>query len=346
MGHVALLWATVRHYTSEMTSPEPAPRSGPTWLDDQVRQALILYGQDSAPWALLRQGDNTVYQVGQAQGPRLTLRLHTAARHSLPALTSELDWLESLGHHLPGSVPRPQPSLEGPWVVRVDGDDAQPLWCSLLSWVEGESLPEGTEFTAEQAAQAGTLLAQVHLWAEQFSFPEGFERPTYDLTHFLAYWADLRRHLEPEHLSAARTALLHTHLTEIASFLGDLKGLPGGQGLIHADCHPGNFVQQERGLGLLDWDRCGWGPFLLDLASCTLALDSAERETFLASYTRGRPLPEGYARPLRALRILAAVENLGFLAARPHELPFVVEALPVLEEVAATWVMESRSGNA
>lgn len=48
--------------------------------------------------------------------------------------------------------------------------------------------------------------------------------------------------------------------------------------MVHADCHPGNLAQQEQGLGLLDWDRCGWGPFLSDLASCTLALDSAERE--------------------------------------------------------------------
>ena len=276
LSHVALLWATAPHYTPKMTSHELAPRSGPTSLNDQVRQALTLYGQESARWILLRQGDNTVYQVDTAQGQQLTLRLHTAARHSLPSLTSELDWLDGLGQHLPGIVPRPQPSLEGPWVVRVDGDSAQPLWCSLLSWVEGASLPEGTEFTSEQAAQAGTLLAQVHVWAEQFPFPEGFERPTYDLAYFLACWTDLRRSLEPKHLSAERASLFQANLTEIASSLGDLKDLPGGQGLIHADCHPGNFVQQEQGLGLLDWDRCGWGPFLLDLASCTLALDSAE----------------------------------------------------------------------
>ncbi len=163
LSHVALLWVTAPNYTREMTSHGPPPRTGPPSLNDPVRQALTLYGQESAPWVLLRQGDNTVYQVDPAQGQKLTLRLHKAARHSCPSLTSELDRLGGLSQHLPGLVRRPQPSPEGPWIVRVDGDPAQPLWCSLLSWVERASLLEGTEFTSEQAAQAGTLLTRVHV---------------------------------------------------------------------------------------------------------------------------------------------------------------------------------------
>ncbi len=47
-------------------------------------------------------------------------------------------------------------------------------------------------------------------------------------------------------------------------------------------------------------------------------------------YSAVRPLPKNYLPTLQALMCASGLENPAFLAARPHELPFVLEALPSL----------------
>jgi Ser/Thr protein kinase RdoA (MazF antagonist) len=323
-----------------MTPPDPRPPS-----EDHVRQGLVAFGVSGARTVLLRHGDNAVYRVDLVGSPPLALRLHTAARHTRRAIDAELRWLEHLGSHLPGTVPRPLRSEAGELTVSVAmAGDAAPLLCSLLSWVEGTPLEEGTEFSSDEAAQAGGLLAQIHILAEQFRPGPDFDRPTYDPSYFRRCALELRSDLTPDVWSPERSDTLLTNLEALTRQLGSWETLPGGSGLVHADAHPGNFVRQDGGLGLLDWDRCGFGPFLLDLAGVPLALDEPEREVFMTSYTRVRPLPRGATLPLRVLRLLATVENLGVLARRPHERPFVLDVLPVLERSAAALRADTISG--
>lgn len=279
---------------------------------------------------LLQEGDNSVFRVDLPSGDRYALRLHTAGRHRVAALVSELEWLDLLvrAAHLP--VPQPVRSTSASWVATFTVSSAPPVFCTLLTWLKGAPLPEGQEFALAQAAQAGQVLAQLHVQAEQFQVPAAFERPHYDAPYFLSAAHRLRQNLAPL-VEDQRLDSLDVLLTQMLQELGPLKDVPGGFGLIHADVHPGNFLQQEAGLALIDFDRCGWGPFLLDLANADLALDPPARAALMAGYTRFRPLPAGYEQSLKALRVLSAVDNLAFLSQRALELPFILEALPVVE---------------
>ena len=288
------------------------------------------YGLQGARLTLVREGDNSVFRVDVPSGERFALRVHTARRHTAAMLASELDWLDVLSRaHLP--FPQPVRSTSGSWVAALPADSAAPALCTLLTWLEGQSLPEGQEFTANQAEHAGQLLALIHFQAEQFSAPPSFERPMFDAALFLAFGQHLCQNLGAS-VDASRLVRFDVQLKQLIYDLGLLSSVIGGFGLIHADAHPGNFLQQAAGLALVDFDRCGWGPFLLDLAHTDLALDAAGRAALIAGYTRSRPLPLGYERPLKALRVLAAVENLVFLSWRADEFPFVLESLPVIEQ--------------
>ncbi|MCD0160043.1 phosphotransferase [Deinococcus sp. 6YEL10] len=314
-----------------MTSPETRPATLPAQYAELPQFLLEQYGLHQAHVTLLREGDNSVFRVDLPSGDRYALRLHTAGRHPVAALISELEWLDLLARtaHLP--VPQPVRNTSASWVATFTVPSALPLLCTLLTWLEGEPLPEGQEFTLDQAAQAGQVLAQLHVQAEQFQAPAVFERPHYDAPSFLAGAQQLRQNLV-NLVEDHRLERLGVLLAQMIQDLGPLNDVPGGFGLIHADVHPGNFLQQEEGLALIDFDRCGWGPLLLDLANADLALDSSERAALLAGYTRVRPLPAGYEQSLKGLRVLAAVENLAFLSQRAHELPFVLEALPLVED--------------
>ncbi|WP_424951664.1 phosphotransferase [Deinococcus sp.] len=68
-----------------------------------------------------------------------------------------------------------------------------------------------------------------------------------------------------------------------AQVFGQGEGVPGGAGLLHADAHPGNMLLGER-LALIDFDRCGFGPFLLDIAGTVLDMERAERAAFLDAH--------------------------------------------------------------
>lgn len=317
-----------------MPSQDRRLAADPAQQDALAAQALEQYGCADARLTRLRAGDNTVYRVETADGETLALRLHTALRHTAPALESELVWLGHLAGGAGLPVPRPRRSRAGAWVVTLDAGETGPLHCTLLGWVAGDSLPEGRGFTLGEAGQAGALLARLHLQAEVFPVPADFERPRYDGAYFLTCWQALDESLSP-HVSAARLGKLGAALERLVRSLGWMEEVPGGVGLIHADAHPGNFVQRGARLGLLDFDRCGWGPFLLDVAGASLDLEPPERGALIASYLQCRPLPAGYEQPLGALRMLAGVENLAFLAGRPQELPFVLEALPTVESAVA-----------
>ncbi len=297
-------------------------------LEALAHRALDAYGLQGAQVAALGLSDNSVYRVTVASGARLALRLHTAARHAAPALASELEWLDHLSRAaLP--VPAPVRSAADEWVVRLEDSTLY----TALTWLDGEPLAGRPD--PAQAGQMGALLARLHLQAERFTPPPGFTRPEYSAAYFQACGQDLTQTLGTDAMPPARAATLHRHIAALADALGPLQAVPGGYGLIHADAHPGNFLLGPDGPSVLDFDRCGFGPYLLDVAGATLDLEVPERDAFLAGYAGVRALPEGQEAPTRALKCLAAVQNLAFLARRPHERPFVLEALPHVEGVIA-----------
>lgn len=99
---------------------------------------------------------------------------------------------------------------------------------------------------------------------------------------------------------------------------------PDAFGLIHADLHYGNLLFARSTVRAIDFDDCGFGPYLYDLAVMLSAiLDWAEypalRAGLLAGYRRVRPLPvedEGHLDTFIALRRVQ--DALWMLESRKH----------------------------
>lgn len=309
----------------------------PEPLTTLARRALTEYGHADATLTPLGESDSAVFRVEDRHGERFVLRLHGSARHGAAALHSELLWLDHLARASSLTLPRPRRSRAGAWVVRLG--NGQTL-ATCLTWVEGEPL-EGP-LNARQAAWAGELLAELHTQADAFTPPPGFERPTYDLAHFRRSWEDLWATLGPERLTAEQIGVIEAGWPTFMALLDPVRDVPGGFGLVHADAHPGNLLGHGDALRLIDFGRLGWGPFLLDVAECGLDLDPPERAALLGGYRRRRDLPGGIELHLRALICLAALENLAFLARRPHEVEFVLRAWPSVVGAVARLTADAR----
>ena len=95
-------------------------------------------------------------------------------------------------------------------------------------------------------------------------------------------------------------------------------------GLIHSDLHQENYLFHRGRVRAIDFDDCGWGHFVYDLAVTLSELqhlpDSAAlRAGLLRGYRAVRPLPaehERYLEVFHALRVLKL--TLWFLEQRDH----------------------------
>jgi Ser/Thr protein kinase RdoA (MazF antagonist) len=96
------------------------------------------------------------------------------------------------------------------------------------------------------------------------------------------------------------------------SVLQDLGEAPDHFGLIHADVHQTNYLFHRGQVGLIDFDDCGFGHWLYDLAVTLYCLGdhpncTVLRAAFLAGYRQKHPLSiehEAYIESFMALRTL------------------------------------------
>lgn len=302
-------------------------------LEALARRALVHYNLQAAQLTLFGTSETTIFRVDGESDKAFALRLHTAVRANLAALESELQWLESLSKVMNTSVPTPVRSITGMWVVPLGETHETAPWATLLSWVDGEVL--GAPLNLEQAAQAAAVLANLHRQAEVFRPPANFTQFTYDVAYFWRRWQDLQAALGPAHLNTAQAAVVEAKWDTLTALLHPMHHVPGGFGLIHGDAHPGSFVSHSGDLHIIDFGRLGWGAYLLDVAYCVLDMEPPERAAFLESYRRMRDVREGHEAHLKALMYLSALDNLAFLAQRPHELEFGLDALPSLLDAIA-----------
>lgn len=243
-------------------------------LTNLARLALRDYGLEGAPLRRPLHGFNTSFRVDAPDGARYLLRIHRPDRNSPAEIRSELAWLAALQREMKGRVPAPVPTLAGEPMAVVEGAGVPgPRVCVLLSWLPGRFLDDG--LTPRHLEQVGELMARLHLHAAAFERPPGFTRRRVDTITSLAH------HL-PDHFSDA----VITHAAELIDMSHGARGAsvvveaferareareqlgdsPGRWGLIHAHLHQENYLFHRGAVAAIDFDDCGFGHYVYDVA--------------------------------------------------------------------------------
>jgi len=257
-------------------------RSGQTRrLKHLAEQALAAYDLPPAPLTLLPNGWNTNFRVGRDH----VLRLRPTSAEFAEAETT---WLTALANDTPLGVPEPIPTRTGDYVTTVTTPDVPgQRTCVLYRWVEGKF--HNKSLTPSDLRKVGEFTA--HLQHHGKTMPPLARNRVDTLPDYTAQLAaDLH---SPEAGILFEKAITRIHTTQSA--LGQ-----EAHGLIHADLHQENFLFHNGEVRAIDFDDCGYGHHLYDLAATISELDDPTLRT---------PLLEGY-RTITPLDHEEALEDL------------------------------------
>ena len=226
--------------------------------------ALEKFGFNQYQLTFLQHLVNTTFRLDCNQG-RYLVRIHRAKTRT--AVASELAWLEALAHETTVPVQIPQRSLDGKMVVvgkRMGVPKPYPV--TVLSWLDGQILPQDRR-SPHHFYRLGQLVANLHHHTQHWVPSFELNRPIYDATSVRGFNsavdpdgvtykqlpADVRGHLQT----------LHERLQEVEQRLGKSSDRFG---LIHSDLSFGNVLFTEEEVLPIDFDDCGFGYYLYDLA--------------------------------------------------------------------------------
>jgi Ser/Thr protein kinase RdoA (MazF antagonist) len=269
--------------------------------------ALAAYEVSDSRLTPLLHEDNTTFRVDPANGERYVLRIHRPLR-TVEAVRSEMTWLAALRRETDFVVPEPIPTRAGDLltVASLEGIP-EPRICVLFRWIDGRFLD--SRLTPSHMERVGAFMARLQFHGAQFQRPEGFMRGRLDnltdqarrLSAHGASEAQVRAQIDhPEDETAAirlitevcspedgaRVATLIRKIREVQRAVG--QG-PETFGLIHGDLHQGNYLFYQGQVRAIDFDDCGYGYYLYDMAVTLSEVNwrkntSALRTSFLAGY--------------------------------------------------------------
>lgn len=252
---------------------------------------------------------NATFKIEDSKGDKFALRMNINSLRSKENLQAELAFITHLATHSAVKTPQPVKTLSGELSTSIRLDEAdRDLQCVLYSWIDGEEL--GDEPTKEQLFALGATMAQMHLACKDFTIPHGSELSRLD--DF--FWGTSDMLFSSESNFDEKTQLkLKAGVDSINEVVSQMykSATPI---VIHADLHGWNVMWNEGDLTVFDFDDCGIGLPIQDLATALYYLDTAEQDDALKSgYQSVAPLPEADERSIKALALHRRLLLLNYL---------------------------------
>ena len=207
---------------------------------------------------------NTTFRLDCNRG-RFLVRIHRARRRA--AVASELAWLEALAQETTVPVQIPQHSLNGKMIVIGEQIGVpEPYPVTVLSWLEGQILPQDRR-SPHHFYRLGQLVAKLHHHAQHWTPSFELDRPFYDSTSVLRSDSVFGENgVTDTQLPEDVRGDLQTLFEQLQEVERRLGKSPNQFGLIHSDLSFGNVLFTSDEVLPIDFDDCGFGYYLYDLA--------------------------------------------------------------------------------
>lgn len=228
--------------------------------------ALREYALPEGTLRFVTHGENTTFRYESDAG-RFLVRVHRPQRHGRDvdptvAIASEIAWLQAIRDDTDLAVPEALPASDGRVAVQVDVRGV-PWQCSVLRWMDGRIYESSAR--PPHLERLGAAMAQLHVHADAWTPPSWFTRIRWDDE---AFFGDVMVYggVPAADCWALFPADLRRRFEQVRDRMRPLLAAERDVGLIHADLHPGNAVFERGRVKLIDFDDCGVGPRIYDVA--------------------------------------------------------------------------------
>jgi len=229
-----------------------------------AQQALACYPDPlQGQLSLLCRSENATFLL-RAAGQRYALRLHRGDYHQKADIVSELQWLDAL-RETGIMVPEAVPDKEGEQVLTLRLPDGSERYVVLFHWIEGE-MPT-TDVDPRAFQQLGQITARLHQQSKQWQKPAGFQRIIWDhhtMTSAESHWG---RWQDAPNLNPADHGVVEQAIAQVGAAMAQFGKGSDRYGLIHADLRLTNLLLHKGETRVIDFDDCGLGWYLHDLAA-------------------------------------------------------------------------------
>lgn len=284
-----------------------------------AQAALAQWGGVVPSLQLVWQSENRVYSAQLRDGTPVALRLHRPGYQDVAGIATELDWCAQLAA-AGVAVAEPLRAADGGWLTELDG-----CAFSCLRWIKGGPLgladaPLQESAVLARAEDLGALIADLHNATDAGACPRPFARASWDGEALLGDAPRWGRFWENSTLSQQESALLLSARDLARAQIGAARDF----GPIHADVLRGNVMITEVGLRLIDFDDCGPGWRLYDLASALIQswgdpLLPLQARALVAGYRSRRDLSGDQLALLPLFLALRGFASAGWIVSRAAE---------------------------
>jgi len=311
----------------KLTARGQAQRLGAT-----ARSVLDDYGLEGAKLQLIRNWQNATFRVdvpSKVSASRITdpfmpgrylLRISRSDERTASQTEGELRWLSALHQLGEVTVPKPVRTLDGGSCVvlsnrdhpGLDGGEGATRVAALLHWMPGR-MARRKGRRLHHIHRLGKTMAKLHRHAEGWRAGLKLDRWEWDCDAIMGRSAGIG--IEPDvwdELPPDEHDLFSESEDRLRVAIGELGHGAAVHGMIHADLHFANVLFAGGEARPIDFDDCGPGHYLYDLAATLMGFDAEPgtttwRDAFVAGYRTERPLDDEHLAYLNAF--IAARES-------------------------------------
>lgn len=290
-------------------------------LETVARAALPRFGfSAAASLSLAHYRENAVFRVEAEGEPHpWALRVHRLGYRTAEEIRSEIAWIEALAAAgvATAGVRR---SLDGEPVESIRIRDlAEPRSVSVGAWIDGKALADDDSSTAYELVGRTSALIQRH--GREWRPPPWFTRPVWDFERLVGPRALWGNYADLERLAPAQLPLLDRAAASVRGHLERFGRSSDRFGLTHADLMPDNVLVHEGVPHVIDFDDCGYGWYLYDLATL-LAVRGGDpdrervRDAWIEGYRSVEALPDDHLAVIEWLVMARLLLGLGWMHTR------------------------------
>ena len=287
---------------------------------DLARAAALQYGFDegSRLSAFGELTENPTFRVEDPDdGRALALRVYRPGGRPLDEIRSELEWIEALRRDEGVPTPAVFRTSDGSPVAQMDG--GRPVFAAAFELVPAREADD-TDLPWLMP-RLGEIAAVLHRHARAWRRPHWFTRPRWDVDTTIGatpHWGPWQAGVQDPEERAQLERLAEVVVSRLRAY-----GCGAGRfGLVHADLRAANVLVAGDDVWIIDFDDCGEGWYLYDLATSLTFHEDAPNvdeliDSWLESYRRFEPLEDEDAREINTFLLLRRLMVSAYVGLRP-----------------------------